>query len=386
MSYPVVTAVALHTAFLVFWVASVFQGDVSGLVCTSRGWAGRTPFEAVRPWGGEGGFDGQFYYAIAQNPWQRWDGFPHCIDHPAYRHQRIIYPALAWLCSGGGDPQRLLWAMPAINLAAVGVLTYLGVRTARHFGRNEWWALLLPVAVNATIPMLRDLTDLVAVCAVAGFLVGWLLDWPWWSLALWAAAAVFAREQNAAVLVFGVAAALWTKRYRAALGLCGVLALWGGWIFFLRWLYGRSPFLESGVFEPPLTGLFQCWTNPNGFYRREARLAHLLYMSGFTAQIGLCFWMAVRKGERLIAAVGVLGAVFALLAGWTFTYNDLWSYGRVFAWIPLAVWLNGMRAQQRWTVLTTLPAVSYPLLFLYPFAHAYAHIWGGAVLRACHLR
>ena len=66
------------------------------------------------------------------------------------------------------------------------------------------------------MPLLRDLTDPLAVCAVAGLLTAWLLGWRPWVVVLWGAAAVFAREPNAAVVGCVLAAALWRRRWGVA--------------------------------------------------------------------------------------------------------------------------------------------------------------------------
>src|SRR5262249_35060348 len=115
MWLPVLATAALHLALLATYVAA-FRGDISALVCAREDWIGHAPFQAVHTGlGGDRGFDGQFYYVIAQNPWQ-----PHrdYMDRPTYRHIRILYPALCWLLSAG-NAVRLLWVMPLLNLAAI---------------------------------------------------------------------------------------------------------------------------------------------------------------------------------------------------------------------------------------------------------------------------
>ena len=49
---------------------------------------------------GSVGYDGQFYYYIAHDPFILGQSYNH-IDFPAYRYQRIIYPLTAWLLSFG---------------------------------------------------------------------------------------------------------------------------------------------------------------------------------------------------------------------------------------------------------------------------------------------
>ena len=104
--YPVAAAVAFHLALLAMYLPA-FHGDLSSLVCVGQERIGAPPFEAVRVGFVTGGFDGQFYYAIARNPWT-WHRAE--LDVPAYRHVRLLYPALAWALSGGGNPYRLFWA------------------------------------------------------------------------------------------------------------------------------------------------------------------------------------------------------------------------------------------------------------------------------------
>src|SRR5262245_13469598 len=100
---PILAAVALHVALLGVYLAA-FHGDLSALVCVGQKQIGTPPYEAVRVGFDTGGFDGQFYYAIARNPWV-WR--PTVLDVPAYRHVRVLYPALAWALSGGGNPHHL---------------------------------------------------------------------------------------------------------------------------------------------------------------------------------------------------------------------------------------------------------------------------------------
>ena len=79
-----------------------------------------------------------------------------------YWRRRAIDPALAaWLLTGG-DPRAVLWALPALNWAAVVVLAWLGAVLAAHYGRSPWWGFVLVLAVNVCPAALRDLTDPVA--------------------------------------------------------------------------------------------------------------------------------------------------------------------------------------------------------------------------------
>ena len=86
--------------------------------------------------------------------------------------------------------------MPLVNLLAIAALAALGAAAARGYGLSPWWGVLLPFAVNAGMPALRNLTDVLSTLSVAALLIAWLRRWPWWTAALCAAATLFSREQN----------------------------------------------------------------------------------------------------------------------------------------------------------------------------------------------
>src|SRR5207248_1134152 len=148
------------------------------------------------------------------------------------------YPALAWLLSGGGNPQTLLWAMPAINVLSAAGLAWLGGLLAVRHGRSAWWGFLLPLVVNVGMPALRDLTDPLAALTACGLLAAWLSRGRGWVVAAWAAAAVLSREQNAAVVLIVLSAALYHRQWRHAAGLVAIVLLFGGWLVALRGAYG----------------------------------------------------------------------------------------------------------------------------------------------------
>ena len=165
--------------------------------------------------------------------------------------------------SGGGDPWLLFWALPAINLAAIGGLAWLGVRLARHFGVNVWWGFVLPLAVNDGMALLRDLTDPLATFTVCGLLAAWLLRDRDRYLGLWAAAALFSREQNVAVVLVVLAATVWTRRYKASGVLIAAVGTWSAWVCVLHSGYGDWPVLPRNdyFFGTPFKGMWFRWTH-----------------------------------------------------------------------------------------------------------------------------
>jgi hypothetical protein len=356
---PVVAAIALHAAFLGVYLAA-FHGDPSSLVCVGQKQIGTPPYEAVSVGFWTGGFDGQFYYVIARNPWH-WQG--PAIDLPSYRHLRLLYPALAWLLSGGGDAWRLFYALPLVNLAAIGGLAWLGVRLARHFGVNIWWGFVLPLAVNDGMPLLRDLTDPLATFTICGLLASWLLGGRGYHLALWAMAAAFSREQNVAVILVVLAATLWTRRYRAAVGVAAALSVWLAWVCLLRAGYGNWPVLprDDYFFGTPFKGMWFRWTHLGQSGSRVSAGLHFLRMLLLTVHCGLALYLAARTPDRVVSLLALGGVALAVLTGIA-SYEDAWSYTRVFVWVPLAVWLAAVRLRQYRPMWLLVPVVLWPIL------------------------
>ncbi len=354
---PVVAAVALHAAVLGMYLVG-YHGDVSALVCLSDQRLGVPPYQVVTTAFKKNGYDGQFYFAIAQAPFQR-HGTD--LDSPPMRQSRILYPVLGWALTGG-DAQRLLWAMPLVNLLAIGGLAAIGVLLAVRHGLNPWWGLLLPLAVNAGLPLLRDLSDVVSTLAVAVLLTAWLFRWPWWSLALAAVATVFSREQNVPIVLILVALAGWRRQWLTAVSLTTVLVVWGGWILVLWQMYGVWPFHPTqGAFDQPLAGLrlrFEHLTA--GQDKLSVRLVDGLCVALILAQIGFLVLLIRRKADPAVVLVALLGAALALMGGDVF-YCDFWSYSRVFAMLPLAVWVGCAQTRWRWPLAVTATQFLVPL-------------------------
>jgi hypothetical protein len=357
---PAVVAAAFHAVVLVTYVAA-FHGDSSALVCVARERLGRVPYEHIRIGFDRNGYDGQFYYALARAPWRRHD---FGIDAPAIRQARILYPALSWLLSGG-DAQRLLWAMPLVNLLAIAALAGLGAEAARAYGLSPWWGALLPFAVNAGMPALRNLTDVLSTLSVAALLIAWLRRWPWWALGLSAAATLFSREQNVAVVLLVLLFVLRSadSDRRRLTSLLGALLLWSLWLSVLRLFYGEWSLLPAGGnLGPPLAGMLYRWTHL-ATESRSFALFHVLCMGTLTVQLALVLALLVKPGDRVIRLTALAGAALALLGGMSL-YGDNWSYPRVFAWLPLGVWLGCVQLRWRWPLVALSAPALVPLAVL----------------------
>lgn len=352
---PVLLTLALHAGVVVAYTAA-YSGDPSALVCAGAGRVGRWPYEEIRVGFPAGGFDGQFYYALARDPWS-----PHIeavIDSPPLRHARVLYPAAAWALTGG-DPVALLWVMPAINLLAVAGVGWLGARLAVHAGRSAWWGVTLPVVLNTGMSALRNLTDPVSTLAVCGLLAAWVLRWPAWHLAAWAVAAVLSREQNVLVVAVVLSEAVRCGCRSRAAGLVAALAVGLAWALALRAVYGAWP-LAAGNTGLPFAGMWYRWTHPEGLSGSASRPVHLAGMTLLSLQVALSAALVWFRAGRLPVLVAGAGAALAVFGG-TGIYLNGWSYPRVFLWMPLGVWLWAVGSGRRWPVVVLSAAAMWPL-------------------------
>jgi hypothetical protein len=351
----VAVVVVLHAALLGLYVYGR-GGDPAVLVGVGADRAGRPPYEDIRSPLEAHGYDGQFYYALARAPWRRHEAG---VDTPGLRHLRILYPALAFLLSGG-EARLLVFVLPLINLLAIGALAALGVHLARRQGMSPWWGVLLPLALNVAMPAFRDLTDVLSTLAVCALLAAWLTGAPWWALALSATCSLLAREQNLAVVLAALAAALARRRFLACTALALALAVWGGWVAYLWRLYGGSPFASASAhFGPPLGGMGERLARL-GELKTTSAIYHVFNLFAILFDVALAACLVRRRAEPVLLFTAVCGAGMALLGTFVF-YDDYWASTRVFVLLPLGAWLASLQVRWRFGLAAMAGVAVMPL-------------------------
>jgi hypothetical protein len=363
---PVLATVALHVALMALYLSRL-DGDPSAFVCAGANRIGQPPYEAITKACGPSGHDGQFYYALARAPWKWHD---HDMDLAPFRHVRILYPALCWALSSG-HPVLLFYVMPAVNLAAVAALAGLGAAFALAHGRSAWWGFVLTLGANAGISVLHNFTDCVSTLAVVGLMLAWLGGGRWWAVTLWAAAAVFAREQNVAVAGLIVLAAVWKGRRDVAAGVTAVCTLWTAWAAVLWISYGAPPFASgAGAVTMPLGGLFYRLRHLGDTgLRVSLRLGILHFLSTLhlLAMVGAGLWALRWRPSRVVCLLLAGGAALAGLGG-PAIYVDFSSYLRVFVWVPVGLWLAGLVSGRTWPLALLTPGVVWSLVVALRYA------------------
>ena len=166
---PLVPAVAAFLGWLGFVLARLqiwAKGHISLFIM-----AGHTyTHDANVPLVPAQGYDGQFYYRLALDPfdWAK-TAFGITMDQ-SYRYTRIGYPLVAWVLSAG--QHRLVPAvLVAVNLLGVAAMAYLGGMFARDSGRHALWGLAFVAYFGLVISVGRDTAEpLAEACMLGGLL------------------------------------------------------------------------------------------------------------------------------------------------------------------------------------------------------------------------
>ena len=178
LNRPVVPAVVAFVGWLGFVLARWqiwAKGHLSLFMLLGSGRTGFTHAKQLPPGVMIGdpnaaGYDGQFYYRLALDPfnWSK-TAFGITMDQ-SYRYTRIGYPILAWLVSLG-QHQLVPVALVVINLLGVAAMAYLGAMFARDSGRHALWGLAFAAYFGLVISVGRDTAEpLAETCMLGGLL------------------------------------------------------------------------------------------------------------------------------------------------------------------------------------------------------------------------
>lgn len=192
---PALLALVAYGAFIVLRL-HFFNGDVSRFVAAgdhffSPAAGAQVGLSVIHH---NIGYDGQFYYLLALNPFGPHPALPGAsYDIGPYRAQRILYPLVVWLLTLGGHARFVPLAMLLVNFTSVVAVAALAALTARRLGVEPLLATLVAFYPGLLLSLGRDLSEPLALaCALGG--VVFALDHRWRWAALLLSLAVLARE------------------------------------------------------------------------------------------------------------------------------------------------------------------------------------------------
>lgn len=196
------------------------------------------------------GYDGQFYYRFAVDPF-RLDGVVNGIWLDAgVRRQRVGFSLLVWLLSGG-RAGLVPYVMVLVNLLGLAAVALLGAAFARSYRRSTLWGLAFCAFTGFATTLSRDLLEITTAALLLGALLALRFGRPWLAtLAL--TAGVLTRE----TLIIVAGAIALTRivdlvRRRAAPGAADAvwlvpLLVFAGWQGLMALRYGMAPMLQEG--------------------------------------------------------------------------------------------------------------------------------------------
>lgn len=255
-------------------------------------------FPQVRLPGGLG-HDGQQFYAIARAP-MHLDDVAESLDRPRYRLQRPLYPWLAWLIHPFGGGSGLVWAMFAVNAAALLGLGLAAGALASSLRGPPWIAAVAPLLPVGYVSLRISTADALALALTLAALALDLRGRTGTGVGT-AALGVLAKESSLVVLF---AWAL-TRRSRPSwtIALSGA-AVAGGWWLWLRRSIGVSA-ASVTEFGAPFRGLAEGvsrWVHGEDAWAAAAVISAVV----------LTTWVAARRrGHPLLPAV-VASAMFLI--------------------------------------------------------------------------
>jgi len=117
------------------------------------------------------GYDGQYYYRLALDPFTNKErDFGIWLHPPAYRHQRILLPLVVWLVTFG-RAAAVPTAIIAVNYCAICAIGYLAGVYARAAGRHALWGLTIAAYPGFLFSLARDTTEPLEIALLLGALI-----------------------------------------------------------------------------------------------------------------------------------------------------------------------------------------------------------------------
>jgi hypothetical protein len=336
-----VVATAAATTFVVLRWLDAAHRMLGRFVLAGSLYANRGRAPKGLPIRAGSGYDGQFYYRLALDPFNlARTAFGIQLDTLS-RVERMAYPFLAWVISQGHSADVPL-ALVAVNVFAAGMLGLAGGLLARSAGRHALWGLVFVGYWGYLWTLGRDLTELTTAALVIFGLAALLRNAPFWAGLAFLGAIV--SKETAVLLVATLAAATawarWSGRTSDVLplnappvpgieppllrrsDLAFIVPLVGfvAWQLVLLWATGRLPIYKSGGenLGPPFVGFVHGLTH---YLAALPSIAAGLWFGELALLIVLAV-VAARSLRHVPVELRILWTVAILLA--VFTATGIW--------------------------------------------------------------
>ena len=359
-------AAVLYIAVLALSAKHQFGGNLSGFLFASP--VGNCPevhYDGliVRD---DSGYDGQFFYYIAIDPFVRSPSLYSCTRTDAYRYQRILFPMLASAVSAG-NKERLPIAMLAVNLAGILLGTYFFIRICEASGLHPGLALFFTFSTGCLISLTRNTCEPLYIAALIGAFYFYAVRRDLFLTAAALCLGTFAKE-----LALGTAGILlmfeWIKRrnFKTSLWLLMPFGFYFLWQMRIDSLFAELPVqvthAHPGAIQRSIVNFFAYYAERFAAVRAGSVQSWVDPL--LQTNLILCLAFYAREALKMESPYPWIGGLFGLLVlAFSFPPNgtDFWGYGRHSAEIFLcALMIYIVTKQKRYLI----PLAANGLTFL----------------------
>ncbi|MEW6186941.1 MAG: AZOBR_p60025 family cell surface glycopolymer formation protein [Thermodesulfobacteriota bacterium] len=304
------------------------------------------------------GYDGQYYYYIAHDPFIQGGTYDH-IDFPAYRYQRIVYPLAVWAFSLG-RPGLIPWMMVAVNLAAVLLGVWVVLLMLREFGHSPWYTLLFAGFLGFLLCLLRSLPEPLAMAfillAVFFHFKGKIVP-----QGLFLSLGALTQETTLLVSLAFFLYYLGKKDFLKSLFICLPPVVYFLWQVYIYSKFGLFSFIGGTQnFGLPFWGLVEKGVTLTRGGLHYEKIAEILYILSVGWIVLLAFFEIFRKITPL--SLTLLGYAWMAVCFNHLIWVEPWSYARATLGLLTFNFLIFTKEGRR---LNLVPMFLTPLIFLF---------------------
>jgi hypothetical protein len=287
------------------------------------------------------GYDGQFFAALAADPWLRDPRAPTYFDVPAYRAGRAGLPVLAWLVAAGDGP-RAVFAYQLLVWILSPLLVWLLARWLEDQGRSPWWAASTALTAGLVSSMYSSLPD--AVALLAALLALWLHERSVTGVGAVLAIASWVKDTSLVVAAALAAAEARQRRWRqAAFAVLPPVLLFAAWRAYVA---TRPGFEGRGGANDGLDIPF-AWVPEKLASPIDADEWLALAAIGLTF-LGLAAVLRLARMWDPLALAYLAWGILALALSRMVYVPVWWTYARVLLPLPVLAVLLGEKAEPGW--------------------------------------
>ena len=347
-------------AFLLFMVYGPYRGNWTGLYCFGSNFPVPDALADlnIRTVPGSQGYDGQFYFYIAQDPFLN-KGFAQSLDQPRFRYRRILVPLAAHLLAAG-QPHAIAISFAMVTLFSIFIGSYWLARFASAVGRHPAWGCAFLVVPGVLVSIDRQTVDAAFAACCVGFAL-YLRENRSRALFGVLVAAMLTRETGILLIAAAAGTAFLDRRFARSFALAAAALPALAWYTFVH--AHTAPVIAS-LFDPvPLRALMSHLIAPLPYpdFGSLAWLPRTLDRIGLVGMLAAIALSLRQLPGSIRDPLQLATLLFALLAVWHSapgTWSDVYGYARSFAPLFLLAALDGLQRNK--------PAFAIPALLPLP--------------------